>query len=120
MPPGEEYLKLWAEAMVAGIPHEVFWTLTVREVRAVLEARAEQERQRFLHGSGLIAATIINVNRPKGKKMVQPSDFLRRTAPRPEDYMSPEESAKAMEQWARSHNARRLTTTPVPSEGAKK
>jgi hypothetical protein len=81
----------------------VFWELTLREVEAVVERRAEQERRRDLR-AGLIAATLVNVNRRRGSRLVQPQDFFR-TGRKPEDFLTVEQATKAMDRWAEQHNA---------------
>lgn len=88
-------MKLWSLAIYSGIPNELFWELTIDEVSEVLKRRTESERALTLR-AGLIAATIINVNRKKGAPLVQPHDFL----PETEEYMSPEEARAFMDRWA--------------------
>ena len=90
---------MWAAAMAAGISNEVYWSLTVREVKAVLKSIAEQNKQADLR-AGLVAATIANVHRRKGSRLVQPQDFLRQ----PKRFMELDEAVRHMDRWARSVN----------------
>ncbi len=85
------------------MPNELFWDSTQQEVMAVLKARQRYERQANLR-AGLVAATIINVHRKRGTRLVRPGDFLKvpRTAAQ---YMSLEEGQKHMGRWAKKVNA---------------
>ena len=88
--------------MAAGISDSLFWTLTPHELAAVLKIRAreaEQESLRF----GLVAATIVNVNRRKGTRMVQPRDFFRKKR-QAKDFMSVEAAQSFMDGWASQMN----------------
>lgn len=76
----------------------MFWELTPRETEAILERHKEAERREYLR-AGLIAATVVNVNRRKGAKLIRPEDFLREL-PKPEDFMDPEEAVTFMDRWA--------------------
>lgn len=91
---------MWAAALCAGIPDEVFWDLTPHEVAAVIDQRAEEERRATLRAA-LIAATIVNVHLPKGRRMVQPSDFIQEL-PREEDYLDVDVAQSVMDRWAQS------------------
>jgi hypothetical protein len=86
--------------------------LTIAEVNEVLKRKHESERAAYLR-AGLIAATIINVNRRKGAKMVKPSDFIRER-PRDEDYMDATTAKKVMTQWAKQTNASFAKRKGVP------
>lgn len=96
-------MRLWSGAIAAGIPNELFWELTPREIEEVLRRRAEEDKAQLLR-FGLIAATIVNVHRSKGAALVQPSDFIREK-PKPEDYMDPETAQAFLDRWARTQNA---------------
>lgn len=74
----------------------------MREVEAVLTQHAEQERRRDLR-AGLVAATVVNVNRRKGARVVQAQDWFR-PARKASDYLTPAEAVAVMEKWAKSHN----------------
>jgi hypothetical protein len=94
----------------------LFWQLTLREVAEVFRCRAEEDKAAYIR-AGLIAATVVNVNRRKGAKLVQPGDFFR-TSPRPGDYMDLESAVKALDRWAEQHNrasARRLRWKDDPA-----
>lgn len=97
-------MRLWALSMVVGIPDGLFWTLTAREVEAVLDRHTELERAANLR-AGLVAATVVNVNLKKGAKLVQPRDFFDEKH-REEDFMPVEHAQQAMDRWAAEHNAR--------------
>ncbi|MGH9255466.1 MAG: hypothetical protein ACRD3C_12975 [Vicinamibacterales bacterium] len=94
---------MWAWAHVAGIPDELFWTLSVPEVEAVVERQNELERAKYLR-AGLVAATILNVNRKPGTPLVKPGDFLRER-PRPEDFWNVDEARAFLDRWAEAQNA---------------
>lgn len=96
--------------MAAGIPNELFWELTPREVEEVLKRQAEEERAEYLR-AGLVAATIVNVNRKKGAPMVKPGDFIRVRA-RPEDYMDIKSTVNALDAWAAEMNQTPAATEP--------
>lgn len=81
----------------------MFWDLTAEEVAAVLDAQREEERRATLRAA-LVAATVVNVNRRQGARLVQPQEFLRE-APREEDYMDAETAASVMDRWAMAQNA---------------
>lgn len=91
---------MWSLAIYSGIPNELFWESTLDEVAAVLKRRTEAERALTLR-AGLIAATIINVNRKKGAPLVQPHDFL----PETEEFLTPEEARAFMDRWAEGQGA---------------
>jgi hypothetical protein len=61
------------------------------------------EKREYLR-TGLIAATIVNVNRRKGTPLVEPGDFFRER-PKESDFMSVEEATREMDLWASSMNA---------------
>lgn len=88
---------------MAGIPNELFWELTPPEVDAVLTRRNELERAKYLR-AGLIAATIVNVNKKRGAPLTKPSDFIKEP-PRPEDFMGLDEAQRFMDTWAAEQNA---------------
>lgn len=94
---------MWAIALSLGVPNELFWNLTLREVRAVIERGVELEKKATLRAA-LIAAQIVNVNRPKGARLVQPQDFIREP-PSEDDYMTVDESRAALNAWAAAINA---------------
>lgn len=60
-------------------------------------------REAYLR-AGLIAATIVNVQRRKGAPLIHPQDFLRER-PRPQDYMDVKTAVQFMNRWATFHNA---------------
>lgn len=93
---------MWASAIIAGIPEDVYWNSSPQELTALFERRREKDRESFLR-AGLIAATIVNVHRAKGSRLIQPSDFLVER-PRPEDYMDAEEASAFMDRWATTTN----------------
>lgn len=62
----------------------------------------EAEKREYLR-AGLIAATIVNVNRRKGQRLVQPGDFIRERI-KPDDFMSVEEATAKMDGWAKTLN----------------
>ncbi len=95
-------MLLWSSAIAAGIPDEVFWKLTPLEFKAVLDRREAEERAKYMR-AGLIAATIVNVNRRQGAAIVNAEDFFN-FPPKPEDYMSIEEATATMDAWAKTHN----------------
>lgn len=76
------------------------------EVDAVLTRCQELERAKYLR-AGLIAATIVNVNKKRGSPLTKPSDFIKE-APRPEDFMGLEEAQQFMDNWAAAQNAGEL------------
>jgi hypothetical protein len=86
-----------------GVPDELFWRLTLREIEAVIDRHIEAERQRTLRAA-FVAAAIYNVNRKKGAKIIQATDLIREP-PKPEDYMTVEESRAMLNAWAKSINA---------------
>jgi hypothetical protein len=79
-----------------------FWQSSPEEVEAVLDRKYETERAAYLR-AGLIAATIVNVNRKKGARLTRASDFIREPR-KAEDYMSVEEAATYMDTWVSSVN----------------
>lgn len=93
---------MWATAIAAGVPNELFWEITPQELAEILKQKREQERAAYLR-AGLVAATIVNVNRKRGSRMVQPSDFIREL-PRDEDFMDVEEAVAMMDRWAKTTN----------------
>jgi hypothetical protein len=103
--------------MVAGIPDEKYWELTLEEVRAVLELRAREQaalaRAADLR-AGLVAATLVNIFRKKGKKPVQPTDFIRG----PRKPMSPEAARSFMNRWARGINSDVGKKRPLQEDNA--
>jgi hypothetical protein len=84
-------------ALTCGIPHELFWELSIPEVEAVIEQRVAEQRAQTLR-AGLIAATILNVHRSKGQPLVQPHDFL----PGQDQFLTPEEAMAFMDRWAKA------------------
>lgn len=89
--------------MAIGIPDELFWRMSPPELEAIFKRRAEDERREYLR-FGLIAATIVNVHRKKGSRVIQPSDFFREL-PKPEDFMDGEEAVTFMDRWAKTMNS---------------
>ena len=87
---------------MAGISDEVFWSLSPIELDAVLIRRNDLERAKYLR-AGLIAATIVNVNRKRGTPPAKPSDFIR-VRPRPEDFMRVDEARRVLDGWAEEQN----------------
>jgi len=85
--------------MAAGIPNALYWTLTPAEVVAVVREVALRERAANLR-AGLIAATLMNIHRKKGSRLIQPGDFLRR----PREYMTVEAAQEFMHSWAKDMN----------------
>lgn len=79
----------------------MYWRLTPEEVFAVLREVAQRERAASLRAA-LVAATIVNVHRRKGARLVQPEDFLEDRSER--QYMTPQQGAQFMRQWARQVN----------------
>ncbi len=51
--------------------------------------------------AALVAATILNVHRRRGARLVQPQDFVRM----PDDYLTPEQAVAHMDAWAASLNS---------------
>ncbi len=84
-------------ALRCGIPNELIWDLAIPEIEAVVQLKVEDDRAAALR-AGLIAATILNVNRRKGTRVIQPTDFVRM----PDDYLSPEQAVAVMDAWALS------------------
>lgn len=97
--------------VASGMPHEVFWDLTEREIEAALRCRTDRDRAANLR-AGLVASAIYNVHRKKGSRVVKPSDFLKQ----PARYMSPKEAATFMDRWARGVN--RAAAEERRAEGA--
>ena len=97
--------------MTCGIPHELFWELSIPEVEAVVERRVEEQRAQTLR-AGLIAATILNVHRAKGQPLVQPQDFL---ADR-DQFLSSEEAMAFMDRWAKAQSEGGGVISPSPAE----
>jgi hypothetical protein len=91
----------------------VFWASSPRELEVLFKSYKERDRQSFLR-AGLIAATIVNVNRRKGTALVQPGDFLRE-APRAEDYLDADAARAMMDGWASTVNKEKATDIhPLP------
>ena len=88
--------------VVEKLPPDLFWELTFREVEAVLERCIDKTRAANLR-AGLVAATIANVHRRKGARMLTPSDFI----VQPVQHMSIEEATTFMDRWAESQNQSR-------------
>lgn len=92
---------LWSAAMAAGISNELFWNLTPREVIAVLERKAEEEKAKYLR-TGVIASTIVNMSPVKKKgHRAKATDFFRER-PKPGDFMDVEQAATMLNAWAKS------------------
>lgn len=91
-----------------GIPNELFWDSTPQELGEIFKRKQSMEKESWLR-AGLIAATIINVNRRPGAALVQPGDFIREER-REEDFMSVEDATKSMDRWAARMNASREQT----------
>lgn len=100
-------LDQWASALIiCGIPNELYWELTPEEVDALFRVKSKYDRalhEAAILRAGLVAATIVNVHRKKGARMVHPHDFLKRPR-REKDYMSPEEGRAFMARWAAGIN----------------
>lgn len=60
------------------------------------------ERAKYLR-AGLVAATIVNVNRKPGRPLVRPGDFIRER-PRPEDFLNVEQARALLDTWAEEQN----------------
>lgn len=88
---------MWALSLTSGIPNELFWDLSLPEIEAVIDCRVEDARAATLR-AGLIAATILNVNRRKGASLVQATDFVREK----DEFLDPEQAAEFMDRWAQS------------------
>jgi hypothetical protein len=96
---------VWARIVAAGIPDELYWRSTPVEVRALLEAIAEQEAARQKSDTfraGIVASAVYNVNLKKGAKQIKPTDFL----PKEAKAVPVEEAEKVMLAWARSSGVR--------------
>lgn len=95
---------MWSVALIIGIPDEVFWTLAPPEIYAAIEAYNERERRADMR-AGLVAATLVNVNRSSSSQaLVRPEDFFKQRD-RPEDYMSEEDALAELKAWAASTQA---------------
>lgn len=79
----------------------------------MIKQKAEQDRAATLR-AGLIAATILNVNRRKGTPLVQPQDFLAEN----DEWLTPEQAAEFMDKWAASQGSG-MIVTPTDAEVAK-
>lgn len=79
----------------------MFWRSTVEEVEEVFKWDEAEQKARTVR-AGLIAATIINVNRKPNSAPVSPYDFLPDTE---EDYMSVDEAKQYLGRWAASQSA---------------
>jgi len=77
----------------------------VQEVNAVLRVRYEKEKAAYLR-AGLIAATILNVHSPKGRRKWKATDFISER-PKAEDYMNVEQTARALDAWAAASRGRK-------------
>lgn len=94
---------LWAKAVAAGIPDELFWRCDIEELvlllRAIHERDAAIERAANMR-AGLIAAVIVNTNpyRKRGAPTVKPADFFREPTV---DRMTIEEAQMFMRTLAR-------------------
>lgn len=82
-----------------GLPSDLFWTSTLREVEAVILRKVDQQRAANLR-AGLIAATLVNIFRKKGARLVSPSDFL----DTPRDHMTIKEAGKFLDGLVASHS----------------
>jgi hypothetical protein len=82
-------------ALRCGIPNELIWELSIPEIETVVQLKVEDDRAASLR-AGLIAATILNVHRKKGTRVIQPQDFVRM----PDDFMSPEAAQAYLDAWA--------------------
>jgi hypothetical protein len=58
-----------------GLSESQFWDLTPAKFSALFDRVIENKREAFLR-SGIIASTIANVNRGKGKSPYKPEDFM--------------------------------------------
>lgn len=77
-----------------------------------MDRKYEATRAAYLR-AGLVAATIINVNRRKGARLVQAKDFFKE--PRKEgDHMSTAEAAAHLDRWAASVNRQQAAKKGAP------
>jgi hypothetical protein len=79
-------------------PASEFWRSTPKRVNALFRALADAERA-LDHRAGVIASAIVNAQRGKGSRTVQPADFfasLKRSARAP---MTPDGMRSAVEQF---------------------
>lgn len=88
--------------MDLGLSQAELRALSPARLLALLERRRELEKIRHDAANlraGLVAATIANAFRSKGPP-VKPSDFFQTDDPQEgSDYMTPEETAAALEYW---------------------
>ena len=84
--------------MEMGVPNALFWDLTSRELEEIFKSRAATEKRTNLL-FGLVAATVVNVNRKKGAPLTKPSDFFKEK-PKPEDFMDVAEAERVLGLWA--------------------
>lgn len=79
----------------------------------MFEEAHERDRNATLR-SALIAATIVNVHRKKGSRLIKPSDFIVEP-PRPEDFLTAEQAVSFMDRWAASQNANQAEVVQPPA-----
>jgi hypothetical protein len=105
--------EVWANAVAAGIPDELYWQLTPPEARALMKAIHEREVVQARAANlrfGLIAAELRNARRTrKTDRIWKAEDFFEtgeKKDDRPKVLESPEEITAAFRAFARAHNQR--------------
>lgn len=72
--------ELWAKAIAAGVPDELFWRCTIEDLGLLLRAIHEREAA-IQHAAnmraGLVASVLVNIHRKRGAPTVKPQDFFR-------------------------------------------
>lgn len=101
-------------ALTIGIPHELFWELSLREVEMVVDQWLEHQRSRTLRAAWVVA-TILNVHRKRGAPWISPHDLVR-TPRKEEDFLSVEQSRVALDAWAAGANAAQEVAPPKAKE----
>ena len=69
----------------------------------MLERRNDLEMAAYTR-AGLIAATIVNVYRKPGSPMARPSDFIRTSRRKAEDYMDVATAQMFLDGWVKEQN----------------
>jgi hypothetical protein len=72
-----------------------FWALTPADVVLAMDAHDRRERAAYWR-AGLVAATVANVHREKGRKAFDPEDFIPRRAEPATAATTPEQMAAAL------------------------
>lgn len=88
---------VWATALAAGVPDEVFWRSTPAETQRLVKELTERERQSYRHIdllAGLIASSVYNAS-GRVKRKVRPTDFFREP-----EKDTPENLRAALVKWA--------------------